>query len=119
MVTGVTGLRERVLHWRDQDNQLGRKPLASASVAERMTMFREGNEGMEPLWLWLNESGLPLRPASWENVFRAASQRCVDVLQCRMTEPPVFTPHMCRHSFALHMFVVLHYFVYRRIVLSA
>ncbi|MFC8238667.1 hypothetical protein [Streptomyces sp. NPDC057284] len=41
-----------------------------------MTYLTEGPAGPEPLWLWLNEQGLPFQPASWEGVFLAASDRC-------------------------------------------
>jgi integrase len=50
---------------------------------------------------------MPFRPHSWEAVYRAASERCVRLLAGRMAEPPFMRPHMARHSFALHMLVVL------------
>ncbi|WP_326630432.1 site-specific integrase [Streptomyces sp. NBC_01761] len=118
LVTGVAGLRKKVLHWRDQDGAEGRTPLSEAHVSERMTLFVEGPSGPEPLWLWLNESGLPFRPASWENVFRSASQRCAEVLAGVVAEPPFCTPHMARHSFALYMLVVLHHVVDLRMGLT-
>ncbi|RSN54018.1 integrase [Streptomyces sp. WAC 04229] len=118
VVTAVTGRRQRVLHWRDAQGRQGRTALAEAGVAERMRLYREGAQGLEPLWLWLNEAGLPLRPASWENVFRSASERCARELAGQLAEPPFCTPHMCRHSFALHMLVVLHHLMDRRMGLS-
>jgi site-specific recombinase XerC len=48
--------------------------------------------------LWLTEGGLPMPMAAWEAVFMRASARCrrfgldIDV-----------TPHMLRHTFAVHM----------------
>lgn len=94
VVRSVTGQRQKVLHWRDAQGHEGRTPLTDAGVAERMSFYRKGPQGLEPLWLWLTEEGLPLRPASWENVFRTASQRCEQVLAGRVAEPPFCTPHM-------------------------
>ncbi|MEU5050123.1 site-specific integrase [Streptomyces sp. NPDC021096] len=109
LVTHVTGRRKRVLHWVDRNGVAGKTALNDAPVEERMTYFTEGPAGPEPLWLWLNEQGLPFQPESWEGVFRNASQRCEEVLGSVMAEPPFCTPHMCRHSFALYMLVVLHH----------
>lgn len=59
-------------------------------------------QGMEPLALWLTEGGLPMPMAAWEAVFRRASARCrsfgidIDV-----------TPHMLRHTFAVHLLTLL------------
>jgi hypothetical protein len=63
LVTHETG-RHRRLHWRDHDGVVGRTSLTEATVEERMLLFIDGPDGPEPLWLWLNESGLPFRPAS-------------------------------------------------------
>jgi site-specific recombinase XerD len=119
VVTHQTGFARRLLHWVDQDGVAGQTPLTEATVAERMTLFTEGPEGPEPLWLWLNEQGLPFHPLSWENVFRSASERCREVLGEVMAEPPFCTPHMCRHSMALHMLVVLHFVMDQRLGLTA
>jgi hypothetical protein len=100
-VTHVTGQRRRLLHWRDRDGAAGHTALSEATVAERMTLYTEGPEGPEPLWLWLNEQGLPLRPPSWENVFRTANDRCRQELGALMAEPPFCTPHMCRQVITL------------------
>ncbi|MFB9466403.1 hypothetical protein [Streptomyces cinereospinus] len=97
LVTRETGRHRRVLHWCDRDGEIGQTPLAEATVEERMGFFIEGPAGPEPLWLWLNEAGLPFKPASWEGVFRAANERCEAVLAPVMSEPPFCTPHMCRH----------------------
>lgn len=118
LVTHETGRRRRLLHWRDRDGVMGQTALAEATAKERMMLFVEGTDGPEPLWLWLNESGLPLRPASWEGVFRAANERCERVLSPVMNEPPFCTPHMCRHSFALVMLVVLNHVMDRRMGLT-
>lgn len=88
LVTHETGRRLRLLHWRDRAGVAGRTALAEATVEERMMLFSEGPDGQEPLWLWLSETGLPLLPASWEGVFRAANERCERVLSPVMNEPP-------------------------------
>ena len=31
-----------------------------------MLLFTEGPHGLEPLWLWLNEQGMPFAVHSWE-----------------------------------------------------
>lgn len=118
VVSRVTGLGRKVLHWHDRHGAEGRTPLADASAGERMTLFTEGPAGPEPLWLWLTEAGLPFMPASWENVFRGASLRCRDVLGGVMSEPPFATPHAARHSFALYMLVVLHHVMDQRLGLT-
>jgi len=59
-------------------------------------------QSREPLVLWLTEGGLPMPMAAWEAVFMRASARCrrfgldIDV-----------TPHMLRHTFAVHMLTLL------------
>jgi hypothetical protein len=50
--------------------------LDQLTVPERMLLFTEGAKGPEPLWLWLNEQGMPFGPHSWEGAFRQANQRC-------------------------------------------
>ena len=80
-----------------------------------MLLFTEGPHGLEPLWLWLNEQGLPFGVHSWEGVFRAANERCERVLtpprriglDPHQVYAPYATPHSARHSFALYMLVVL------------
>nr|WSZ20453.1 hypothetical protein OH837_47750 [Streptomyces canus] len=114
LVTHENGRYRRVLHWRDRHGVMGQTPLAEATVAERMNLFTEGPAGPEPLWLWLNESGLPFRPASSEGAFRAANERREVVLSPVMNEPPCCIPHMRRHSFALVMLVVLNHVMDRR-----
>lgn len=109
LVTSVSGHRVKVLRWRDRDGVIGETVLSRAGVEERATLFIEGPEGPEPLWLWLNQSGLPFRPPSWEGVFRSATERCAEILTGAAAEPPFCTPHMCRHSFALYMLVALHH----------
>ncbi|WP_239965388.1 site-specific integrase [Streptomyces sp. CBG9] len=118
LVTHETGRHRRLLHWRGRDGVVGRTVLTDATVEERMCLFVEGRGGPEPLWLWLNESGLPFRPASWEGVFRTANERCELVLAPLLSQPPFCTPHMARHSFALVMLVVLNHVMDRRMGLT-
>jgi site-specific recombinase XerD len=67
---------------------------------ERCRLLHEHSK--EPLALWLTEGGLPMPMASWQAVFRRASARCrsfgIDI---------EVTPHMLRHSFAVHMLTLL------------
>ncbi|OAI31620.1 integrase [Methylosinus sp. R-45379] len=56
-----------------------------------------------PLALWLTEGGEPMTMASWEAVFGRASERC---RHFGFTDMHV-TPHMLRHSFAVHMLTLL------------
>ncbi|WP_369362315.1 integrase [Streptomyces sp. CG4] len=118
LVTHETGRRRRLLHWRDQDGLVGQTPLTEATVDERMSLSIEGPAGPEPLWLWLNEAGLPFHTAFREGVFRTANDRCESVLEPVMSEPPFCTPHMARHSFALVMLVVLNHVMDRRMGLT-
>lgn len=115
IVTKVTRGLNPVVHWVDRDGVAGQDLLNRLSITERALLFGEGARGPEPLWLWLNEQGLPFHPHSWNGVFRAANQRCATILtppQHLGADPhkvhaPYATVHSARHSFALYMLVVL------------
>ncbi|WP_258040103.1 hypothetical protein [Streptomyces sp. SM1] len=126
LVTKVTRGPKPIVHWQDRDGAMGRVALTDALAEERMTWYTEGPNGPEPLWLWLNERGLPFQPHSWENVFTAANKRCraiLDPASERRLDPhsskaPYATPHSCRHSFALYMLVILHHLLDQRMGLT-
>lgn len=59
-------------------------------------------ETSEPLCLWLAEGARPMPSATWEVVFRRASARCR-----RFGIDLDVTPHMLRHTFAVHMLSLL------------
>ena len=59
-------------------------------------------ETSEPLCLWLAEGARPMPPVAWEVVFRRASARCR-----RFGVDLDVTPHMLRHTFAVHMLSLL------------
>jgi site-specific recombinase XerD len=115
VVTEVTRQKNPVMHWRGLDGAVGRQPLNEVTVQERMLLFTEGRHGLEPLWLWLNERGMPFAVDSWDGVFRTANERCQQVLtppgriglDPHRVYAPYATPHSARHSFALYMLVVL------------
>lgn len=91
----VTGHDHRSFHL-DGD----RVRLDRFSPSERGRLLHE--HSMEPMMLWLTEGGSPMPMSSWQAVFRRASARCrtfgIDI---------EVTPHMLRHSFAVHMLTLL------------
>jgi site-specific recombinase XerD len=115
IVTEVTRGLNPAVHWVDRNGVAGRHLLNRLPITERAMLFTDGAHGPEPLWLWLNEQGLPFHPHSWNGVFRTANQRCEAVLtppeRLRMDPHKVYAPyatvHSARHSFALYMLVVL------------
>lgn len=126
MLIEVTrGLKPKV-RWCDRNGVVGERELNKLTWRERTLLFEEGPHGPEPLWLWLNERGLPFHPHSWEGVFRAANQRCERVLtppehlrrDPHQVYAPYATPHSARHSFALFMLVVLNYLMDERFGLT-
>lgn len=127
LVSSIAGGVNPVVSWRELDGSVGRRELDSLSVVERMTLYAEGEHGLEPLWLWLNEQGLPFRVHSWDGVFSAANRRCTAVLtpprRLRLDPHKVYapyaTPHSTRHSFALYMLVVLNSLMDQRFGLTA
>lgn len=115
LVIEVTSGRQTKVRWRDTDGVECVQGLDELTWQERMLLFTEGPEGPEPLWLWLNEQGMPFGPHSWDGVFREANARCARLLippELKGFDPyhefaPYASPHSARHSFALYMLVVL------------
>lgn len=109
LVAEVTrGVRPAV-RWSEPDGTSGVRALDLLTVAERMRLFTEGEDGLEPLWLWLGESGIPMAYESWEKVFDAANARVAAVLtsgdlnasrdrngEAKRTRMAI-SPHMLRH----------------------
>jgi hypothetical protein len=79
------GTRPR-LAWRDEHARAADVPLGAISPDERMRLFTVGEDGLEPLWLWLGESGMPMAYESWEKVFDAANARVAAVLAATGSE---------------------------------
>ena len=68
------------LCWRDEHGPgRARRRIGAIGPEERMRLFTETEHGLEPLWLWLTESGMPMAYESWEKVFDAANARVAAV----------------------------------------
>ncbi|MFD9503448.1 site-specific integrase [Streptomyces sp. NPDC060035] len=101
------------VHWSGADGRMGRASLNELDDRQRMLLFSRTPQGLEPLMLWLTESGMPMGYRSWNRVFARASERCQ-----RLGLGVYATPHMLRHSAALRMLVALHHALDRRLGLS-
>lgn len=102
----------RVL-WTDRAGRTGESALETLTAAERLRLFVDTEDGLEPAMLWLTETGLPLSYMTWTKVFERASDRCAGL------GIEVFaTPKMLRHSMALRMLISLHNALDRRLGLS-
>ena len=86
------------------------------SVTQRQAMFISTEHGREPLWLWLNEVGIPMPKETWTDVFKTANLRVAKAFEegrgngiiDRNASTPQLSPHSLRHSFALFMLIALH-----------
>jgi site-specific recombinase XerD len=85
-------------------------------IARRRRMFIDNGDGLEPMWLWLNEGGLPMSTDSWTDVLNTANERVAKLFKVgrlngtidRNMGAPRISPHSLRHSFALFMLIALH-----------
>ncbi|MEU9840695.1 site-specific integrase [Actinomadura sp. NPDC048032] len=102
VVTKISGGRRRLLSWEDSLGNRSEAPVNAIDAGDRARLFIVGENGLEPLQLWLTEGGLPMAYESWEKVFDAANERCA-----RYGLAIQVTPHICRHSFALKMLITL------------
>ncbi len=77
---------------------------ARFGVAERLVLTRADADGKPDglLWLWLGEDGMPLRRPTWQTAFRRANERCA-----RLGVGVAASPHVLRHTFAVHMLGLL------------
>ena len=126
VVTEITRRVKPVVRWRGLDGTSGETALSELTVQDRMLLLTEGTRGLEPLWLWLNERGMPFGVHSWNGVFTTANDRCEQVLtpphriglDPHQVHAPYATVHSARHSFALYMLVVLNVLMDQRYGLS-
>ncbi|MFJ9005424.1 tyrosine-type recombinase/integrase [Streptomyces canus] len=105
--------RARKARWSDERGRTFETHVNNLTVRQRMSMFVEGPDGLEPAMLWLTESGMPMAYRSWTKVFERASERCA-----RAGLKVYATPHMLRHSMALRMLLRLHHALDRRLGLT-
>lgn len=97
------------LAFRDQAGDRRLVRLDSMTPRRRMKLFIQGEAGLEPLWLWLNQDGTPRPKDSWNRLFDRANARALRVLGADATgRPRLFArPHMLRHSYALRWYSIL------------
>jgi site-specific recombinase XerD len=114
VVTKVSRARQPRLSWEDPAGGHCEAPVSAIDAEDRRLLFIKGQNGLEPLHLWLTEGGLPMDYESWDAVFSAASERCE-----RLGKQVKVSPHTCRHSFALKMLVTLQRGMDRRFGLAA
>jgi site-specific recombinase XerD len=109
----VQGITRRGVSWVDERGERVTASLSRLTDRDRVNLFTRGEDGLEPLALWLTETGMPMRYRGWSKVFERASDRC------RQLGLEVFaTPHMLRHSMALRSLVSLHHALDRRLGLT-
>ena len=84
-----------------QSGRSARVSVDQLSAADRHRLVDAATGA--PLALWLTEDGRPMSMAAWEVVFLRASARCRAMGIADMH----VTPHMLRHSFAVHMLNLL------------
>jgi len=86
-----------------------RGPAGSVKVArllpaERLRLVVDHKGSLEPIALFVGQAGRPLQPEAWERVFQRASERCAS-FEAAPGVPPMprsVTPHLLRHSYAVH-----------------
>ena len=111
VVQGIT--RRGEVSWVDERGERVTASLNRLTDRDRVNLFIRGQDGLEPLALWLTGTGMPMRYRGWSKVFERASDRC------RELGLEVFaTPHMLRHSMALRSLVSLHHALDRRLGLT-
>ncbi|MEU9079110.1 site-specific integrase [Kitasatospora sp. NPDC048538] len=92
----------RRLTVRDACGTVSSVSLDTLDPQARQNLFREGEAGLEPLAVWLNEDGLPRDPHGWQHTFTTANARIaalgLDGFSC--------SAHRLRHSFALRWYSV-------------
>lgn len=116
VVTRFIG-RKRI-RYEDDTGATGEVSLNQIGPGERLRLFWEGPSGLEPLALWLNDAGLPMKHASWQAVFAVANVRASEHGLVTDVGPLVCRPHMLRHSFALRMLVTMQHLFDRRLNLT-
>ncbi len=100
---GVQAISRRTCQVQE-GSRTGSAKVSHLSPTTRGFLYRSDEKGTpsEPLALWLNEQGLPIQTDSWEAIFAQASARCQ-----RFGFDLEVTPHMLRHTFAVHMLAKL------------
>lgn len=101
VVVGISKRRGTV-RLPDGDGGFIDRPWNATGPALRRRLFRRTQAGLEPLWSWLNENGLPRDPHGWHHTFAEANER----ITAQGLENFTCTPHMLRHSFALRWFSI-------------
>ncbi len=82
----------------------GTVKVARLLPAERLRLVVEHKGTLEPIALFVGQAGHPVQPEGWERVFQRASERCAS-FEGEPGVPPMprsVTPHLLRHSYAVH-----------------
>ncbi|MDQ6910938.1 MAG: hypothetical protein M3Z84_09190, partial [Actinomycetota bacterium] len=82
----------------------GTVKVARLLPAERLRLVVDRTGTLEPIALFVGQAGRPVQPEAWERVFQRASERCAS-FEGEPGVPPMpksVTPHLLRHSYAVH-----------------
>ncbi|HEV2071491.1 MAG TPA: tyrosine-type recombinase/integrase [Acidimicrobiales bacterium] len=79
-----------------------RVDLSLVEPEKRWRMVEVRPHGLDPLALFVGRGAKPVRPQAWDRVFAAASARCSGFGSADLPKVRRVTPHMLRHTFAVH-----------------